>query len=431
MIESWKYIQSHPIKENTMKVSSHGRFMNSSGEICDEYQSTNGFKYILLPLNDEEYKRTGKQYRLFPSDDVVAITFVEIPEYLLDDPYKQIIHKDGDTLNNHAENLKWISGEYRWEIIDLPDIRKQYYQVSDRGEIRRICDMACLQPIITRDGYNRPSLMSTVAGCHNRHNVHRIVAYYFVKGRTPDREVVNHIDGNRSNNYWKNLEWVTTQENIQHASMTLSLPIGENNANSIITNNDAIKICESLNRHNGAIIDVYNELISEIPSLTYPVVSSIKYGITFNHVSNQYLNENGKNKQTRHDDYETVIEIAKCLKRNKGNVKKTRDEMISVYPWISLGYIWHLKDKSVSADITDMVFSKDEFPKCLTMNEDIAEDIVKSLMQHKGAKNISHVVYEEMKDKYPGLTKDHVRYIKDKRTFTQVSDRYFQKGDLD
>lgn len=105
--------------------------------------------------------------------------------------------------------------------------------------------------------------------------------------------------------------------------------------------------------------------------------------------------------------------------------------MISVYPWISLGYIWHLKDKSVSADITDEVFSKDEFPKCLTMNEDIAEDIVKSLIQHKDVKNISHVVYEEMKDKYPGLTKDHVRYIKDKRTFTQLSDRYFQKGDLD
>lgn len=36
--------------------------------------------------------------------------------------------------------------------------------------------------------------------------VHRLVAIYFCEGRTKERNVVNHIDGNIFNNYFENLE---------------------------------------------------------------------------------------------------------------------------------------------------------------------------------------------------------------------------------
>ena len=47
--------------------------------------------------------------------------------------------------------------------------------------------------------------------------VHRLVGYHFVSGKTPDRSDINHIDGDKTNNVYTNLEWVTRKENIHHA----------------------------------------------------------------------------------------------------------------------------------------------------------------------------------------------------------------------
>ena len=68
--------------------------------------------------------------------------------------------------------------------------------------------------------------------------VHVLVASAFLPKPNGDREV-NHIDGNKANNYAYNLEWVTKSENARHASMLgLRKPPmegirGANNPNSI------------------------------------------------------------------------------------------------------------------------------------------------------------------------------------------------------
>lgn len=46
-----------------------------------------------------------------------------------------------------------------------------------------------------------------------RYAVHRLIAQYFCEGYS-DGLVVNHIDGNCSNNHYTNLEWVTQRENV-------------------------------------------------------------------------------------------------------------------------------------------------------------------------------------------------------------------------
>src|SRR5271157_53474 len=60
--------------------------------------------------------------------------------------------------------------------------------------------------------------------------IHRLVAEFFVPN-TFNKPEVNHKDGNRLNNYYTNLEWVTRSENALHAyRMGLQKPMmGENN----------------------------------------------------------------------------------------------------------------------------------------------------------------------------------------------------------
>ena len=51
--------------------------------------------------------------------------------------------------------------------------------------------------------------------------IHRLVALCFVENPDPNENTqVNHKDGNKLNNHFSNLEWVTPQYNTQHSNIT-------------------------------------------------------------------------------------------------------------------------------------------------------------------------------------------------------------------
>lgn len=107
-----------------------------------------------------------------------------------------------------------------WKTISKYPI----YEVSDRGEIRNSNTNRKLKPALV-NGYHQVTLCDNDG--HHRETVHRIVAREFIDNPR-NCPMVNHIDGNRTNNSVENLEWCTASENMQHAYRTgLQKPIPE------------------------------------------------------------------------------------------------------------------------------------------------------------------------------------------------------------
>ena len=55
--------------------------------------------------------------------------------------------------------------------------------------------------------------------------VHRVVAKTFLDEK-PGKDMVNHKDGDKTNNYYRNLEWCTNSENLIHAFRVLKVEHG-------------------------------------------------------------------------------------------------------------------------------------------------------------------------------------------------------------
>lgn len=108
------------------------------------------------------------------------------------------------------------------EVKELwkPLLEYKGIEVSSIGRIRKAANKSRKERILTefpkdRDGYYRCSVQR-LDGTWTSQPVHRLVAKAFIP-RTKNRDIVNHIDGNRTNNRIENLEWVTSKENVIHS----------------------------------------------------------------------------------------------------------------------------------------------------------------------------------------------------------------------
>ena len=86
---------------------------------------------------------------------------------------------------------------------------------------------------ITNNGY--VSIDFWINNVRKHYLLHRLVGEIFVDN--PNKKpCVNHIDGNRLNNHYTNLEWVTLKENSKHSVNVLGKEVRENHSRAKVPN---------------------------------------------------------------------------------------------------------------------------------------------------------------------------------------------------
>lgn len=107
-----------------------------------------------------------------------------------------------------------------YERKKVSTLSKEYEQVLDIYEVDKYGNVYGNNGIELTQSYNSTGYKQVALKLKNKRRwkkcfVHRLVGYAFVKGNTEQRNEIDHIDGNKINNKYTNLRWVTRKENMK------------------------------------------------------------------------------------------------------------------------------------------------------------------------------------------------------------------------
>lgn len=164
---------------------------------------------------------------------------------------------------------------------------EDWYDVSNYGRIRswkginqfapRRDEPKLLNPKIDKYGY--PHLGIRHNGDRTWHTVHRLVATAFVSN-PENKPHVNHIDNERANNFYLNLEWCTPKENTAHGIKKGNIEfIGEKHPSAKLTKQDILEIRDLADKE-----DITNKELAEEYGVASGYISQIIHRSSWKHI---------------------------------------------------------------------------------------------------------------------------------------------------
>lgn len=296
---------------------------------------------------------------------MMSVTKEQLDEYLRlyqlgtpvisDEEYDVLLE---EFLKEHGESLE-ENNEEKWMPIKYKNVRKGMYEVSNYGNIRRVDNKREMKKVL-RGGYY--SVKLCISDNESKHfPVHRLVAHAFVKGQSSENNIVNHLDGDKLNDVWLNLEWCNPQHNVIHAYLTgLNKNKGSICHLSKITNPIAEKICELLVENDGDVFKVSQILSRNNISCSYETIRAIKEKKSWRWLSNKYFVKNEYKKQRMFTDCD-VRKICQTLIKYKGDISMVYDELKDTIQNLKPSHISEIKNKKVYKDISDSYFNYTTF----------------------------------------------------------------------
>ena len=244
-----------------------------------------------------------------------------------------------------------IDGEKYFEILDnhIEGVMSGQY-INQNGIVYNTNSKRFIHPNQNINGYVQISIMMNNKTRYTT-GVHRLLMLVYNFQYGCEKLVVNHKDGNKSNNSLDNLEWVTQTQNVEHAIKSGLLPIGENTSTSKLTNNQVKEICEELSKRR--YLGQFTELANKY-NVSNCTIESIAYGTYWKDISKDYnidynfrifnsLNENN------------VKEICKELSKRRYNGQFTElankyNVSTSAIKGIAYGSTWTEISKNYNID---------------------------------------------------------------------------------
>lgn len=103
----------------------------------------------------------------------------------------------------------------QWKAI--AECNGEYY-ISDHGRVKsfKYGNERMIKALMTGRKLKYPAVILYIKKKRFQIKVHRLVALYFIPNQY-NKPQINHIDGDKLNNHFTNLEWNTHTENQQHA----------------------------------------------------------------------------------------------------------------------------------------------------------------------------------------------------------------------
>lgn len=207
-------------------VSRDGKVRNLNTNYYLKGAILNTYRVFNLKINGKQRNIAGHR--------LVAAAFIPNPD---NKPF--VDHVDGNRLNNNVENLRWVSQQenaqnihkdtpysikdkenYSLSLKNLPDeiwrqFRDTEIYVSNLGRVKNTKTNKIVKGTTRTDGYHQTRLQVYNNG--KSILTHRLVWLAFV-GEIEEGMVINHINGDKSDNRLENLEKVSHQENMIKAS---------------------------------------------------------------------------------------------------------------------------------------------------------------------------------------------------------------------
>jgi hypothetical protein len=178
-----------------------------------------------------------------------------------------------------------------WRLIRNRHVKENMYLISNFGKVKNFYTGEFIKPELINSGYLLVNLISSdINHKYSKCLVHRLVAEEFVPNNNPYKNTINHINGNKLDNSFYNLEWVTQSENNYHAKqLGLNNNYGVNFYNAKLSYDQVVTICEMLSKNYK-----YKDILIKIgldPSNknNFDIIGNIKRRITYTDISSKYI----------------------------------------------------------------------------------------------------------------------------------------------